>query len=110
MICLIVIGYYPINPVANNYGIAPTFATSAAGPLTYQAAVDPASALAYVQQQQQAHLYGYQPNAAYQAQLAQLLALRQAQAQVQQEQLRALQPQQVSLLYIKIKIRECRVQ
>lgn len=97
-------GYYPVASAGNGYGIAQAFATApATGPLTYQATVDPATALAYAQQlqsqQQQAYLHGYQPNAAYQAQLTQLLALRQAQAQqAQQEQLQAIGSQQVSFL------------
>ncbi|XP_032665596.1 uncharacterized protein LOC116841596 isoform X2 [Odontomachus brunneus] len=89
-------GYYPVASTANGYGVAQTFATTpTTGPLTYQATVDPATALAYIQQQQQqAYLHGYQPNA-YQAQLAQLLALRQAQVQAQQEQLQTIDTQQV---------------
>lgn len=62
--------------------------------------MDPATAFAYsqqLQQQQQAYLHGYQPNAAYQAQLTQLLALRQAQAQ--QEQLQ-IDSQQVSFFCV----------
>lgn len=48
-----------------------------------------------MQQQQQGYLHAYQPNVIYQPQLAQLLALRQAQiAQAQQSQ---LQTEQVNL-------------
>ncbi|XP_014486825.1 PREDICTED: uncharacterized protein LOC106750776 isoform X1 [Dinoponera quadriceps] len=89
------LGYYPVASAANGYGVGQAFATTPTnGPLTYQATVDPATALAYAQQlqQQQAYLHGYQPNAAYQPQLTQLLALRQAQAQ--QEQLQTIDSQQ----------------
>lgn len=98
----LIIGYYPLGSIANGYGAVPqhpTFAASATGPLVYQAAVDPVTALTYMQQlqqPQQAYLHAYQPNAVSQSQLAQLLALRQAQfAQAQQGQLQAVQPEQV---------------
>ncbi|XP_012227762.1 uncharacterized protein [Linepithema humile] len=91
------LGYYSLGPVANNYA-TPTFATPANGPLPYQVALDPATASAYaqqLQQQPQAYLHAYQPNAIYQSQLAQLLALRQAQIpQTQQSQLQAVQSDQ----------------
>ncbi|XP_029658941.1 uncharacterized protein LOC115232911 [Formica exsecta] len=86
------LGYYPFGSIAN--GAVPQqqiFAASATGPLAYQTVTDPATALAYMQQlqqPQQSYLHAYQPNTVYQLQLAQLLALRQAQlAQAQQGQL-----------------------
>lgn len=98
----LIIGYYPLGSIANGYGAVPqhpTFAASTTGPLVYQAAIDPVTALTYMQQlqqPQQAYLHAYQPNAVSQSQLAQLLALRQAQfAQAQQGQLQAVQPEQV---------------
>ncbi|KYN39768.1 hypothetical protein ALC56_05813, partial [Trachymyrmex septentrionalis] len=89
------LGYYALGPAAS--GILPNFVP---GPLVYQAQTDPAIALTYaqqLQQPQQAYLQAYQPNAAiYQPQLAQLLALRQAQlAQAQQGQLHAIPSDQV---------------
>lgn len=89
---LMIIGYYPIT---NGYGASSTFASPATEPLAYQTTVDPAMALAYMQQQQPAYFQGYQPNVAYQAQLAQLYASRQAQIQ----QLQAIQSQPVSILF-----------
>lgn len=91
------LGYYPLGSIANGaIPQQPTFAASA--PLAYQAVADPATVLAYPQQlqQPQAYLHAYQPNTVYQSQLAQLLALRQAQlAQTQQGQLQTVQPEQV---------------
>ncbi|KYQ52102.1 hypothetical protein ALC60_08716, partial [Trachymyrmex zeteki] len=89
------LGYYALGPAAS--GILPNFVP---GSLVYQPQTDPAVALTYaqqLQQPQQAYLQGYQPNAAiYQSQLAQLLALRQAQlAQAQQGQLHAIPLEQV---------------
>lgn len=92
----------PVGPIANGYAaaqIAPTFVSSTLAPLPYQAAADPA-ALAYyqqLQQVQQSQLQGYSAAALYQAQLAQLLALRQAQAQ-SQGQIQTAQIQQVKVL------------
>lgn len=90
------LGYYPFGSIANGaIPQQPTFAASA--PLPYQAVADPAAVLTYMQQlqQPQAYLHAYQPNTVYQSQLAQLLALRQAQlAQAQQGQLQAVQPEQ----------------
>lgn len=98
-------GYYPIASAGNGYGVTQAFATPTTGPLTYQANVDPTT-LAYVQQlqqqQQHTYLHGYQPNAAYQAQLAQLLALKQTQAQTQQEQLQTIDSQQVSFFHVML--------
>lgn len=92
----------------------PTFAAST--PLTYQTVADPATLLAYTQQlqQPQAYLHAYHPNTAYQSQLAQLLALRQAQlAQAQQGQLQAVQPEQVNFILKKMKtgnfLNKCRM-
>lgn len=51
-------------------------------------------------QQPQAYLHAYQPNTVYQPQLAQLLALRQAQL-AQQGQLQAVQPEQVNFILEK---------
>ncbi|XP_011166045.3 uncharacterized protein LOC105200267 [Solenopsis invicta] len=91
------LGYYTFSPAAN--GVFPNYAT---GPLAYQTqTVDPAVALTYaqqLQQPQQAYLqpYAYQPGAeAYQSQLAQLLALRQAQL-AQQGQVHTFPSEQVS--------------
>ncbi|KAL6422882.1 hypothetical protein ACFW04_010424 [Cataglyphis niger] len=93
------LGYYSFGSIPNGAIPQPTFAASATGPLAYQAVADPATALAYMQQlqqPQQAYLHAYQPNTAYQLQLAQLLALRQAQlAQAQQGQLQTVQSEQV---------------
>ncbi|KYN05409.1 hypothetical protein ALC62_03694, partial [Cyphomyrmex costatus] len=87
------------NPGLGYYasGILPNFVPGP-GPLVYEAQTDPGVALAYAQQPQQAYLQAYQPNAAiYQSQLAQLLALRQAQlAQAQQGQLHTIPSEQVS--------------
>lgn len=96
----LIIGYYSFGSIPNGaIPQQPTFAASATGPLAYQAVADPATALAYMQQlqqPQQTYLHAYQPNTAYQLQLAQLLALRQAQlAQAQQGQLQAVQSEQV---------------
>lgn len=99
----LIIGYYPLGSIANGaIPQQPTFAASA--PLAYQAVADPATILAYPQQlqQPQAYLHAYQPNTVYQSQLAQLLALRQAQlAQAQQGQLQAVQPEQVNFILEK---------
>ncbi|XP_020288979.1 uncharacterized protein LOC109857240 isoform X2 [Pseudomyrmex gracilis] len=87
-----------LGSVANGYGVVPTFATPATAPLAYQSTIDPATALAYMQQlQQQQHAYShaFQPNNIYQPQLAQLLAFRQAQL-AQAQQLGQLQSEQVS--------------
>jgi len=91
---LSILGYYPFGHVANGYnGIVPMFAASTTNPLAYQATVDPIAALTYAQQlqqqqPQQSYLHAYQPNAIYQSQLAQLLALRQGQfAQAQHSHL-----------------------
>ncbi|KYM75708.1 hypothetical protein ALC53_13771, partial [Atta colombica] len=94
------LGYYALGPAAS--GILPNFVP---GSLVYQAQTDPAVALTYAQQQpQQAYLQAYQPNAAiYQSQLAQLLALRQAQlAQTQQGQLHAIPSEQVPEAQIQL--------
>lgn len=93
-------GYYALGPAAS--GVFPNFAL---GPLTYQAqSVDPTVALAQqLQQPQQAYLHAYQPAAAiYQSQLAQLLALRQAQlVQAQQGQLHTIPSAQVGFIVRK---------
>ncbi|KOC63710.1 hypothetical protein WH47_00778, partial [Habropoda laboriosa] len=103
------LGVFPAGPIAHGYAnapVAPTFVSPAPAPLPYQASVDPAT-LAYYQQLQQIQQpqlqQGYSAAAAYQAQLAQLLALRQAQAQVQaqsQEHVQTAQaqvPEQIQL-------------
>lgn len=90
--------------------MVPAFAGTTAGPLAYQAtSVDPVTTLTYAQQlqqqqqqqPQQTYLHAYQPaNPIYQSQLAQLLALRQAQlVQAQQGQLQGavIQSEQVRL-------------
>ncbi|XP_076240976.1 uncharacterized protein LOC143183337 [Calliopsis andreniformis] len=83
------LGVYPVGPIANGYAFAPAapaFGSPVAPQqLPYQAAVDPATLAYYqqLQQVQQPQLQGYSAAAAYQAQIAQLLALRQAQAQSQ---------------------------
>jgi len=86
-------GYYALGPAAN--GVLPNFVS---GPLAYQTqTVDPAVMLTYaqqLQQPQQTHLHAYQPGAIYQPQLAQLLALRQAQL-AQQGQLHTIPSEQV---------------
>lgn len=102
-----IIGYYPLGTIANGYAAVPqhpTFAASATGPLTYQTTIDPAIAYTQqLQQPQQAYLHTYQPNTFSQLQLAQLLALRQAQlAQAQQGQLQ-VQSEQVIFISDKIK-------
>ncbi|XP_011700513.1 PREDICTED: uncharacterized protein LOC105457509 [Wasmannia auropunctata] len=88
------LGYYTLGPAVSG-GVLPNFAP---GPLAYQAQ-DPAVALTYAQQYaqqpQQAYLHAYQPGAAiYQPQLAQLLALRQAQL-AQQGQFHTIPSEQV---------------
>lgn len=95
-------GYYALGPASE--AVPSNFAL---GQLAYQAQpVDPAVALTYaqqLQQPQQPYLQAYQPAAAiYQAQLAQLLALRQAQL-AQQGQLHAIPSEQVSLIMQKRK-------
>ncbi|KAG7190276.1 hypothetical protein KM043_006393 [Ampulex compressa] len=93
------LGYFSVGPISNGYAaapVAPAFTPSAPVPLPYQPAIDPA-VLAYYQQlhqaqQQQLHSY---PATNYQTQLAQLLALRQAQLQAQAQQVQAAQPQHV---------------
>ncbi|KZC05911.1 hypothetical protein WN55_06085, partial [Dufourea novaeangliae] len=97
------LGVFPVGPITNGYAsapVAPAYVSPAPAPLPYQSPVDPTTALAYyqqlqqVQQVQQPQYQGYSAAALYQAQLAQLLALRQAQAQ-SQAQVHATQPQQV---------------
>ncbi|XP_076166199.1 uncharacterized protein LOC143146079 isoform X2 [Ptiloglossa arizonensis] len=91
------LGVYPVGPIANGYANAPTlsaYVSPAPAPLPYQAPIDPAL-LAYYQQlhqYQQPQPNGYSAAALYQAQLAQLLALRQAQTQSQ-----AQVPEQIEL-------------
>ncbi|XP_076631291.1 uncharacterized protein LOC143346752 [Colletes latitarsis] len=93
------LGMFPVGSIANGYATAPVppaFVSGAPVPLPYQAPVDPAASAYYqqLQQFQQPQLHGYSAAALYQAQLAQLLALRQAQVQ-SQAQVQATQPQQV---------------
>ncbi|XP_054006707.1 uncharacterized protein LOC128891334 isoform X1 [Hylaeus anthracinus] len=96
------LGTFPVGPIANGYATAPVppaFVASAPAPLPYQTPIDPAT-LAYYQQLQQYQQPQQTYSAAghYQAQLAQLLALRQAQVQAQaqsQVQAQATQTQQV---------------
>ncbi|CAK9795025.1 hypothetical protein ANTPLA_LOCUS209 [Anthophora plagiata] len=95
------LGIFPVGPVAHGYAnapVAPPFVSSAPAPLPYQAPIDPATLAYYqqLQQIQQPQFHGYSAAAAYQAQLAQLLALRQAQAQ-SQEHAQAHVPEQVQL-------------
>ncbi|XP_012345113.1 uncharacterized protein LOC105736163 [Apis florea] len=95
-----------IFPIAHGYATAPIFVSSAST-LPYQASIDPVNAQAYyqhLQQFQQPHIHGYSPANIYQTQLAQLFALRQAQAQTQsQENIQATQshtqvhPEQIQL-------------